>query len=363
MSVLIVTVEDDIHAILVKLALEEKGIHCDLLYTANMGSSLSGNVYISDKNFSWEKIEHANVIDDRYNTVWWRRPRKSSLFEFTHNDDKPFILRENNFFHESIPGLFNSDVWWVNPIESHFFISSKIVQLKLARKVGFSVPETLVSNTPETIKEFIRDSKGNSIYKPFVGNNWNENGVSKGIYTSKVTLQDLPSDRLLKVVPGIYQHCISKQYELRITCFGSYISAVKIDSQQEQDGILDWRKMRSFDNSLESVDLPEDISEKLRLIMKELKIVFGCFDFIVTPNNEYVFLEVNEQGQFLWIEDILPEVAYLDIFSDFLIHRNFDYPAGAGGKNISTHRFEKKAQNLLNQAIENKRNYLSTRVK
>jgi len=30
--------------------------------------------------------------------------------------------------------------------------------------------------------------------------------------------------------------------------------------------------------------------------MKKLNSIFGCFDFIVIPENEYVFLEVNEIG-------------------------------------------------------------------
>lgn len=32
--------------------------------------------------------------------------------------------------------------------------------------------------------------------------------------------------------------------------------------------------------------------------MRKLGIIFGCFDFIVTPDEEYVFLEVNPMGQF-----------------------------------------------------------------
>jgi glutathione synthase/RimK-type ligase-like ATP-grasp enzyme len=33
-----------------------------------------------------------------------------------------------------------------------------------------------------------------------------------------------------------------------------------------------------------------------------MKLNFGCFDFIVTPEGEYVFLECNPNGQWLWIE-------------------------------------------------------------
>ncbi len=59
--------------------------------------------------------------------------------------------------------------------------------------------------------------------------------------------------------------------------------------------------------------------------MKKLNIVFGCFDFIVTPEHDFVFLEVNEMGQFLWKEQVCPETRILDAFLDFLMHPSFDF--------------------------------------
>jgi len=38
--------------------------------------------------------------------------------------------------------------------------------------------------------------------------------------------------------------------------------------------------------------------------MQQLNLSFGAFDFILTPDDEYVFLEVNSSGQWGWIEDI-----------------------------------------------------------
>lgn len=53
--------------------------------------------------------------------------------------------------------------------------------------------------------------------------------------------------------------------------------------------------------------------------MANLGLVFGCIDIIVTLNGEYCFLEVNEMGQFLWIERANPEIRILDAFCDFLL--------------------------------------------
>jgi hypothetical protein len=59
--------------------------------------------------------------------------------------------------------------------------------------------------------------------------------------------------------------------------------------------------------------------------MRSLGILFGAFDFIVTPEGEHVFLEVNASGQFLWVEEANPEIHLLAPFVDFLLSRQPDF--------------------------------------
>ena len=40
-------------------------------------------------------------------------------------------------------------------------------------------------------------------------------------------------------------------------------------------------------------------------IVKELNLTFGALDFILTPDDKYVFLEVNINGQWAYIESML----------------------------------------------------------
>ncbi len=39
--------------------------------------------------------------------------------------------------------------------------------------------------------------------------------------------------------------------------------------------------------------------------MRSLGLAFGALDFIRTPEGEWVFLEVNPNGQWLWLDDML----------------------------------------------------------
>ena len=105
---------------------------------------------------------------------------------------------------------------------------------------------------------------------------------------------------------------------IHITYFGDKYIAVKIDSQQLESAKMDWRAAPTKKLLLEQVMLPDMIDCACKTIMKNLGIVFGCFDFIVTPDGEYYFLEVNEQGQFLWIEEVNPDIKMLQPFCEFI---------------------------------------------
>ncbi len=363
MTSLIITEPDDIHAVLVHLALEHKGYKSKLFFSADMPSIQKNNLYFSNGETLWntrnsgnDKIEWSlNSID----SVWWRRPRRPHLPDYIHEEDKQFVQQENFVYHDSIPYMLDENSWWVNPIESTYKTRSKIAQLKIAQKCGFNLPETLISNSPEDIKNFLNNSSNNGvIYKPFTPYYWADNSGMRLLYTDKISLADLPADEMLQAAPGIYQKYIEKKFELRVTCFGSHISAVKIFSQQHALGQVDWRKIPGHELALSPYELTQPIIDKIIQFMKEAGVVFGCFDFIVTPDDKLVFLELNEQGQFLWVEDILPELCYMDMFAEFMIQKKFNFSWKQSSRTLSTKDFDDKAQKICDENI-NKHVYLN----
>jgi len=50
------------------------------------------------------------------------------------------------------------------------------------------------------------------------------------------------------------------------------------------------------------VTISNELLETIKKMMSRLHIVFGAFDFILTPEGRYYFLEVNPNGQWYWIE-------------------------------------------------------------
>ncbi len=53
--------------------------------------------------------------------------------------------------------------------------------------------------------------------------------------------------------------------------------------------------------------------------MKALGLNFGAIDMILTPAGEYVFLEINPNGQWAWIQQLRPEIPLRETLADLLI--------------------------------------------
>ena len=72
-----------------------------------------------------------------------------------------------------------------------------------------------------------------------------------------------------------------------------------IFSQNNEKTKLDFRNYDySFPNRKTPFILPSKIEKKIRNFMNFIKLNCGSLDLILTPNSEYVFLEVNPVGQF-----------------------------------------------------------------
>jgi glutathione synthase/RimK-type ligase-like ATP-grasp enzyme len=50
------------------------------------------------------------------------------------------------------------------------------------------------------------------------------------------------------------------------------------------------------------IELPSNILKKCFDLTSRLKLKFGAIDFILDKNGEYIFLEINPNGQWAWIE-------------------------------------------------------------
>lgn len=323
--VLILSNPGEHHAFAVAEGLRRKGVEVHLWQVSDFPTQQMASFSLEE---GAEKVVIDGLgleLDGPATAVWVRRPRPPRLPEGVVDPrDRDFAQRENNIFVRSLQMSVGREALWVNPPGNAGRANLRTEQLRTANAVGFAVPPTLCSNDPERVREFLRSHPGGVIYKSFFPAGWaNEAGVAM-LFTEVVSEEDLPDDALLSAVPGIFQARIDKAFELRVTAIGDQIVAVKIRSQEIASSSLDWRAA-TVEVPVEPFDLPRPIAAGCREVLARLGIVYGAFDLIVTPENDYVFLEVNEMGAFLWLEERLPELGILDTFCEFLRQGRVDF--------------------------------------
>ncbi len=239
--------------------------------------------------------------------VWDRRPELPDKLPY---ESTPDINKHNKV--EALGFLrflryYLKDIPSIGSIVYDRVASSKMLQLKIAQSVGLSIPDTCFSNRKADILRF-SDSYENILMKPIESSSiWDdENDKEYVFYAQKIdskSLEAVPDEAFSQTV-NFVQNYVEKAFELRINVVGNDIFACKIDSQclTDSTGKIDWRQ--GYDHGLKhsAFELPEVIANKCKKFLKKMKLNFGCFDFIVIPSGEYVFLECNPNGQWLWVE-------------------------------------------------------------
>lgn len=103
----------------------------------------------------------------------------------------------------------------------------------------------------------------------------------------------------------IVQPLISKKHDLRVTVVGTTVFAVAIDSQKHPKTSVDWRRA-DLNDGIELHYYPVAIGYEMERrcidLNEKLGLRFSCIDFVVTPNDELTFLEINANGQWAWLE-------------------------------------------------------------
>jgi len=344
-NILIVTNPEDIHAVLVGESLRRKGAAVTLWQSSEFPNRATETVTFDDSESVFE-IEGMGGFhrEKQIDTVWLRRPQLMWGVTPVEEEDRQFTELQCEIFREGLLSCVAPDAFWVNPPGAAKQVRSKIRQHHEALRVGLRLPKSVYTNDPKVIRRFIRACK-EVVYKPLYPAVWGEAGERWGIYTTRITEADLVKDQLLQAVPGIYQQIVPKDHELRITAMGHHLFAAKVLSQETERGKLDWR-LAWDELRIEATELDADIATRCRSLMERLGIVFGCFDFIVTPSGEHIFLEVNQMGQFGFIERYCG-LPLIDAISEFLIQGRVDFHWNAQQIDVRLDDIEDIAQGRL----------------
>jgi glutathione synthase/RimK-type ligase-like ATP-grasp enzyme len=294
----------DIHANIV----ESKIANSIKYFRFNLDVESLKNTIITYNNTIWIiKQKDIEIKSSDISCVWCRRPFVELTIEENINlQDIDFKIWKNEW-NATLLGLYTSlkSKKWLNPLTNAFRGENKYYQREIADKIGLKMPSTLVSNNKNNLIDFAKKCNNNVILKLMKQDIYQcPDGEMRGFYTNRIGVEHLENFSTTEENPVVLQKYIEKNFEVRYTVVGNEHLVCKIDSQKSQKAKNDWRRYDLTKTPHVSITPPYDIKNKIEQFLKELGLEYGAIDFIVTPDNEWIFLEINCFGQWLWIEDL-----------------------------------------------------------
>jgi glutathione synthase/RimK-type ligase-like ATP-grasp enzyme len=316
--ILALSFHDDLHAVGVQQAVRARGesfhiLECDgVSGRPGLTWHLSGTPDGSGIPAALPTSEGRTVPPAQAKLLWWRRARAPQQLTMAAAESEGAAISAqqislvNNDCNGALRGILAASFHgeWISPPEATDRASDKIYQLWMARQAGFRVPRTLITQSRGEVVDFINEV-GRVIVKPVVG------APGPSLYTRWIEdPQTLPAESFA-MCPATYQEYIPGRHHIRLNCFGERMFAALIETEE-----LDWRP--DLNVPITQWPVPEDLARLVRTVLDRLGLLMGVIDIKLTPEGEPVWLEVNPQGQFLFLEPLTGE-PLTEHFADYLI--------------------------------------------
>jgi hypothetical protein len=331
-QIVIVTQLDDPHTDDVVTVLQDMGHEPVRLNTEDVPSNVTVSATLGADVGRWEAaIEiHTNgrrIDMDAIRSIWWRQPGEYLLPDDFSEQEREFAKDE---IDHALRGLWASlDCYWISYPESIREASWKGSQLQRAAELGLDVPRTLVTTDPEAVRAFYDACDGQVCYKvltdPFLGapkvarkHPDREPPEPYQTPTTMITEAELELLDSVRLVPCLFQEYIAKQVELRVTVIGDEVFAAEIHSQEHKKTRIDWRGQYTGVRYAKA-QLPAEVVERCLALVRSYNLNYGAMDFVLTPDGRYVFLENNPNGQFRFVELLVPELRLTAALASCLI--------------------------------------------
>jgi hypothetical protein len=302
--ILIFTNKQDTHTDEVIRKLHERNVEVFRLNSEDILSKYKINLQI-DRNGLWSgeiTDEIGRVLNlANLKVAWLRKP------DFNFFSDKNAGSGQEEFIASEVKALINTlysipTIKWINDPFVANRSKVKFQQLLSANHYGIRIPKTIITTQPEKAKEFFISCGEEALVKTIYTGNTTIDGINQGIPSRKISKDDFYKfHESISLSPTQLQEYVEKAFELRITVIGEKVFSVKIDSQVNEETKIDWR-LHTKMNPHSIFELPSKIEKFCVDFLKEQGLVYGAMDFIVTPKDEYYFLENNPFGQYLWLE-------------------------------------------------------------
>ncbi|MEG3847325.1 hypothetical protein QT971_07890 [Microcoleus sp. herbarium19] len=284
MNILILGDASDAHAAHMKNVLTEAGAAVDYLDTCLFPRQLRLS-WRPDTRVGWLTLPSGRLLNlEDIHSVFWRNFSGVGVAPLTDANQQQVAFNDSMSTVRSL--VQACPARWINSWRAYQFHKEKPLQLSLAKQMGVAIPETLISNSPEQVREFV-GTREKAIFKPVYG----------GAHTKLVTEAHLEPHRLdlaLSISPVTIQEYIPG------TNIRSYAIGESVYSAEIRSSALDFRE--DLEAELIPIDLPASVHKQCLAILKAFMLEWTAIDWRVKPTGEYVFLEANPSPMFVHFE-------------------------------------------------------------
>ena len=187
---------------------------------------------------------------------------------------------------------------WMNHPAATYKAEQKVVQLATAKRIGFSIPRTVITNHASGISAAAQGEQTVAIKgldTVLVRDDDSETFGYTTIMETKAAEQ-----AHLSSAPLVAQQALTEKLDLRVTVVGKQVfcSSVTRSGQPIQG---DWR-LEKEGSTFQQYELPKEIATKCVQLTQTLGLVFGAIDLAV-QDGTYYFLEINPTGEWAWLVD------------------------------------------------------------
>lgn len=267
----------------------------------------------------WNGVDGADVI-----SVWYRRFLAGGALPTSLGDLwQPSVDESRRTMYGALAAL---DVKHMDRLEDVRRCDHKELQLVRAKQLGLSIPRTLFSNDPVAVAAFVDDVRAGGaevVTKMQSSFAVMRDAQEHVVFTSIVDDAARADLGGLRFCPMQFQERIDKQLELRATVVGDDVFCAAVDSAAHSaETQVDWRKDGvGLLKKWTPYALPSSTTQRLLALVRSFGLSYAAADFIVTDDDDLVFLEINAGGEWYWLDahvDGSPGLPIADAIASFL---------------------------------------------
>lgn len=246
-----------------------------------------------------------NGIEANKKTAFWYRRGELNFVHFNdldnRNEAEIKVLKE---YLWPILSFINGNIFTkgINKFKDNYI--GKLEMLNTCTSLNISIPHTLITDNLEELMLFLEKHKKiicKPVKNPFLNSKLGNKNISFYGPTELITKENIVNLPNL-FLPCMFQEYIDKKIEIRSFFFFGKFFSMAIFSQNNPKTLIDFR---NYDRERPSRNvpflLPKNLESKLIKLMNSIQLNCGSFDIILTPEDEFVFLEINPIGQFQWL--------------------------------------------------------------